>query len=236
MSICRSDPETGILYPWTVNENAADLWNEFFSKPFGWRTFAHSKSNSQKKSAYRLTMIIKRNAVWLGGSAKSDMDFLYEQWRTYMIGASAYLSKNGVEETSARLDRQLDITMTFWRFQEPSLKHLHVMLHTALGIDPDGALKADEDRRKRKAEILREFGESWKGYAKQLAYLSGSGKYSNQKLEQALELAHQALGQVLDYLQWEDSDAPARVPMEDRHGRMKAGPSAETAGYLEEDC
>ena len=43
------------------------------------------------------------------------------------------------------------------------------------------------------------------------------------------------MGQALDDLQWEDSVAPARVPMEDRHGRMKAGPSAETAGYLEED-
>ena len=47
--------------------------------------------------------------------------------------------------------------MGFWRFQEPSLKHLHVMLHESLGIDPDGSLKADEDRRKGKAELLREF-------------------------------------------------------------------------------
>jgi len=43
--------------------------------------------------------------------------------------------------------------MTFWRFLEPSLKHLHVMTYTSLGIDPDGALAADEQRRKDKAEF-----------------------------------------------------------------------------------
>ena len=31
-------------------------------------------------------MIIKRNAAWLGCSAKTDTDHLYEMWRTYMLG------------------------------------------------------------------------------------------------------------------------------------------------------
>ena len=202
MADCYSDPADGILYPWTVTGDAADLWNKFFSQKFGWRTFTTGKSGSSKKAAFRLTMILKRNAGWLGGSAKSDIDFLYAQWRMYMLGASAFLEKNGVEETGINLDRQMDITMTFWRFQEPSLKHLHVMLHEALGIDPDGALAADEDRRKRKAELLREFSTEVKAFAKQAAYLCGSREDSNQRLEQALEIARQAMEQGLEDLQW----------------------------------
>ena len=113
MTTCYADPGSGILYPWTVTDDAADLWNKFFSQKFGWRVFTTGKSGFSKKAAYRLTMIIKRNAAWLGCSAKADTDHLYEMWRTYMLGASAFLEKNGVEETSASLDRPLDITMTF---------------------------------------------------------------------------------------------------------------------------
>jgi hypothetical protein len=232
MADCYSEPGTDILYPWTVTGDAADLWNKFFSKPFGWRVFTTGKSGSSKKAAYRLTMIIRRNAAWLGGSAKSDTDFLYAQWRIYMIGAAAYLEKHGVEDTSANLDRQIDITMTFWRFQEPSLKHLHVMFNDNLGIDPDGALAADQDRRKQKAEIINGFKDTIHGFLKDAVYLSGS---DNQRLERALALASQTLDQVRDDLRWESDEPPERVPMEDRHGRMKAGPSAETAMYLEDD-
>lgn len=203
MSECYSDPADGILYPWTVTGDAADLWNKFFSQKFGWRTFTTGKSGSSKKAAFRLTMIIKRNAGWLGGSAKSDIDFLYAQWRMYMLGASAFLEKNGVEETGINLDRQLDITMTFWRFQEPSLKHLHVMLHEALGVDPDGALAADQERRKRKAEIINGFKDTIHGFLKDAVYLSGSDEHSNARLEQALALATQTLDQVRDDLRFE---------------------------------
>ena len=232
MTVCYSEPGTDILYPWTVTGDAADLWNKFFSQKFGWRSFTTGKSNSSKKAAYRLTMIIKRNAAWLGGSAKSPMQFLYPQWRIYMIGASVYLEKHGVEDTSVDLGRQLDITMTFWRFQEPSLKHLHVMFNDNLGIDPDEALAADQDRRKRKSEIINGFKDQIHGFLKDAVYLSGS---DNERLERALALASQTLDQVRDDLRWESSEALPRVPMEDRHGRMKAAPSAETAGYLEDE-
>ena len=233
MTTCKSE-DGRILFPW-VMKDVEEFWNTWFSKKFGWRSFTLGKSGSASKAAYRLSMILRKNARWLDGSSKTDIDVLYNVWETKMLGASAYIEKQGVEEVNDILGKQYNVKLTFWSFTEPDLSHLHEMTMRCLGIDPDGALKADEDRRKEKARILREFGESWKGYAKQLAYLSGSGKYSNQKLEQALELAHQAMGQALDDLQWEDSDAPARVPMEDKNGRMKAGPSAETAGYLEED-
>lgn len=206
MAECYSDPETGILYPWTVTGDAADLWNKFFSQKFGWRTFTTGKSGSSKKAAYRLSMILKRNARWLEGSTKTDIDFLYAQWRTFMLGASAYLEKNGVDEVAAALDRHLDIRMTFWSFQEPSLKHLHVMLHTALGVDPDGALAADEDRRKRKAEIINTFKQEIHDFLKEAVVISGSGQHSNQRLEAALALATQAMDQARDDLRWESGE------------------------------
>ena len=202
MTTCYADPGSGILYPWTVTDDAADLWNKFFSQKFGWRVFTTGKSGSSKKAAYRLTMIIKRNAAWLGCSAKTDADHLYEMWRTYMLGASAFLEKNGVEETSASLDRPLDITMTFWRFQEPSLKHLHVMLHESLGIDPDGALAADQDRRKEKGRLISEFKDTIHAFLKDAVYLSGSDEHSNQRLAAALALATQTLDQVRDDLRF----------------------------------
>ena len=66
-------------------------------------------------------------------------------------------------------------------------------------------MKADEDRRKRKAELLREFSTEVKAFAKQAAYLSGSREDSNQRLEQALEIARQAMEQGLEDLTWTEN-------------------------------
>ena len=85
-----------------------------------------------KNAAYRLSIILRKNNRWMGCSSKTDIDEIDEQWRTYMLGASAYLEKYGVDQTAEALNRPLEITMTFWWFQEPSLKHLHDMTHLAL--------------------------------------------------------------------------------------------------------
>ena len=86
--------------------------------------------------------------------------------------------------------------MTFWRFQEPSLKHLHDMIHLCLGVDPAGALAADEQHLKDKAETLKGFKDEVMDFVREGAYLSGSGQFSNQKLEQALTIARQEMDQV----------------------------------------
>lgn len=72
----------------------------------------------------------------------------------------------------------------------------------ALGADPDGTLKADEDGRKRKAAWLKEFANDLKQFAKRAAYLPGSVQYSNRRSEQALEVALTAIGQATEDLQW----------------------------------
>ena len=61
------------------------------------------------------------------------------------------------------------------------------MTHLCLGIDPDGALAADEQRRKDKADVLKDFKAEVMDFVKEAAYLSGSGQISNQKLDQARE-------------------------------------------------
>ena len=94
--------------------------------------------------------------------------------------------------------------MTFWRFLEPSLKHLHDMTHLCMGNDPDGALAADEQRRKDKASILKDFKEEVMSFIREAAYLSGSDNMSNQKLEQALTIARQAMDQAREDLQWSE--------------------------------
>ena len=147
-------------------------------------------------------MILHKNAGWLDGSKKSDVDDLYEVWRTKMLGASAYIEKQGVEEVNDILGKQYNIKLTFWGFTEPDLSHLHEMTCLAMGIDPDGTLKADEERRKRKAELLKDFANDLKSFAKRAAYLSGSDQDSNRRLEQALEVARTAIGQATEDLQW----------------------------------
>ena len=72
-----------------------------------------------------------------------------------------------------------------------------------LGIDPNDSLKTDQDRRKEKAELLREFNEEVKRFTKKAAYVVGSGTDSNQRLQQALELARQALMRAEEDLEWE---------------------------------
>ena len=193
-----------ILYPW-VMKDVEKLWNTHFSYPFTWRVFTLGKSGSSKKASYRLSIILRKNASWLGCSGQTDIDEIYEQFRIYLLGASAYLQKHGVQETSEALDRPLEITMTFWRFLEPSLKHLHEMTHLSIGNEPGKALQADLDRRQEKARILKEFSVDLKDFAKRAAYFSGSEKDSNQRLEQALVLARQAMDRAIEDLQWMES-------------------------------
>ena len=147
-------------------------------------------------------MILRKNASLLDCSSKSSVDDLYDQWTTKMLFASAYIDEQGIEEANNILGKQYNIKLTFWGFTEPDLSHLHEMTCLRLGVDPDGTLKADEDRRKRKAELLKEFANDLKSFAKRAAYLSGSDKDSNRRLEQALEVARTAIDQATEDLQW----------------------------------
>ena len=183
-----------------VCEDIAKLWNE--RKPRQWRTWQHSKSNSKSKSAQRLTIILKDNRKWLDCGKHSDINDLYDQFRTYLLIALAYIEREGEEKVNNILGSNYTMKIGFWAFIR-DLQNVHYLAQLGLGNDPDQALQQDFDRRKTKAQLLKEFTADLKDFARQAAYLSGSGEHSNQKLEQALEAARTALAQAEDDLRWE---------------------------------
>ena len=73
-----------------------------------------------------------------------------------------------------------------------------------LGITDQDNIQ-DLQRRKRKAELLREFNEEVKRFTNKAAYVVGSGSDSNQRLEQSLELARQALMRAEEDLEWSEN-------------------------------
>ena len=182
------------------------------------------------KAAYRFSRILRDSAAWLDGSSKTDIDVLFDTWRAKMLAVSVYLEQNGVTEAEDLMNRPVNVTVTFWTFHASGCRHIHHLSCLQLGIDPDGSLKADEDRN-RKAELLRLFNGDLKDFAKQAAYLNGSDSDLNRRLEQALEIARTSLQVALDDLRWEAGEPSERVPMADSSGQMKAAPSAETEGY-----
>ena len=57
----------------------------------------------------------------------------------------------------------------------------------------------------KRAELLREFNTEVKRFTQKAAYVVGSGPDCNKRLEQALELARQALMQAEEDLDWEEN-------------------------------
>ena len=184
-----------------VCEDIAELWNKY--KPAKWRTWQHSKSNSKSKSAYRLTVILRENRKWLDCGRSSDIDDLYDQFKTYLLMALAYIEREGVDKVNAQLGTQYEITIGFWGFCR-DLQNIHHLAHLGMGNEPDQALTADADRRREKAQILKDFHDEVKGFIKKAAYVSGSAPDSNKRLEQALELARQALMRAEEDLEWSE--------------------------------
>ena len=192
-----------ILEPWAMRD-VEQFWNRWFSSKFNFRSYTHGKSNSSKKAAYRFSRILRDSAGWLDGSAKTEIDVLLESWKAKMLCVSVYFDAHGTDEAEQLMNRPVNAMVNFWTFHSAGCRHIHHLSCLQLGIDPDGSLKADEDRRKRKAELLREFSTEVKAFAKQAAYLSGSHEHSNQRLEQALTIARQAMEQGLEDLRWEE--------------------------------
>ena len=99
---------------------------------------------------------------------------------------------------------QSEFEIEFWQFIR-DLKNVHHLAHLGLGNEPDHALISDQNRRKEKARILKDFDHTMKGFIKKAAYVVGSGPDSNKRLEQALEIATQALMQAESDLEWSEN-------------------------------
>ena len=196
-------PDGRILFPWVMTSCVGPFWNNWFSQKFNFRSYTHGKSNSASKAAYRFSRILRDGAVWLDGSGKTDIDVLLASWEAKMLAVSVFIEQNGADEAAGVMQKQVTPLLTFWQFHAGGCQHIHHLSCLQLGIDPDGALAADQQRRQDKAQILKDFDKEIKAFVKSAAYLSGSGKGSNDRLEQALTIARQALAQAEDDLRWE---------------------------------
>ena len=98
----------------------------------------------------------------------------------------------------------MNARLTFWRDLDPDLRAMKDLSDAQLGITDQDNIQ-DMQRRKRKAELLRGFNAEVKRFTKKAAYVVGSGSDSNQRLEQALELAKQALMRAEEDLEWSEN-------------------------------
>ena len=201
MSDCYS-ADGRILEPYAMR-HIEEFWNKWFSSKFNFRSYTHGKSNSSSKAAYRFSRILRDSAGWLDGSSKTDIDVLLESWKAKMLCVSVYLEQNGVDEAEGVMNRPVNQLLTFWQFHASGCRHIHHLSCLQLGIDPDGSLKADEDRRKRKGEIINAFKQEIHDFLREAVVISGSDEHSDQRLEAALALATQAMDQARDDLRWE---------------------------------
>lgn len=191
--------DSGDLVPWAVDE-IAEVWNQY--KPARWKKFSAGTS-AKTKSAYRLTCLLRENAQWLDCSKKSDIDDLFQQFRTYLLIALSTIEKEDSQRLEELLGSQYQLNLDFWQFCR-DLKNVHLLAQRGLGNDEAVAVVTDLDRRRAKARLLSDFDKSMKSFIKKVAYVSGSGPDSNRRLEQALELANQALIQAEQDLEWSE--------------------------------
>lgn len=193
-----------ILEWYAMTSRVGPFWDTWFAQKYTFRSYTHGKQNSAKKAAYRFSMILRKNARWLDGSDKTDIEVLLDTWEAKMLGVAAYFDTNGIEENSDLFNRPVNPLLTFWGFHDGGCKHIHVLNALQLGQDPDNALAADEQRRKDKSVILKSFKDEVMAFIKDAAYLSGSDKHSNQKLDQALTIARQAMEQARSDLKFQE--------------------------------
>ena len=199
MSTCHSE-DGRTLYPWALDQ-VEKIWNDYGAAPLGFRSFTLGKSNSKGKAAARLSYILRDNAHWLGGSRFTDVDQLFEEFLGQLQCSLIRIEQQGLDRINEQTGGEMNARLTFWRYLDPDLRAMKALSDAQLGItDQDNVQEIQ--RRRDKATILREFSTEVKAFAKRAAYLSGSEAHSNQKLEQALELARQALARAEEDLEW----------------------------------
>ena len=199
MSKCHSE-DGRTLYPWTLEQEIAPIWDEYGAKRLGFRSFTLGKSGSKGKAAIRMSILLRENAPLLGGSRYTDLDQLLEEFAGQLQFALLQIAKEGIDRINEQTGSDMSARLTFWSFCRDfrNIKHFSNLWLGRTDVED----LQDLNRRKRKAEILREFASDLKQFAKQAAYLSGSDSDSNRRLEQALEIARTAMGQAQEDLQW----------------------------------
>lgn len=186
MSLTPNYSVDGSLYPWTIEEHVAPVWDKY-AQDLSFRSYSHGKSNSKGKAAHRLSYILKNNAHYLHGSRSTDMDVLCDEFISQLGSALQYMKEKGVDRINQQVGSEFNARLTFWTFCR-DLKNIHMLSNALRGKSSVEDIQ-DMQRRKEKGRLIREFNDDLKSFAKQAAYLSGSDPDSNRRLEQALEIA-----------------------------------------------
>ena len=202
MSLTPNYSVDGSLYAWTIEEHVAPVWDKY-AQDLSFRTYTPGKSNSKTKAAHRLSYILKDNAHYLHGSRSTDMDVLCDEFISQLGSALQYMKEKGVDRINQQVGAEFNARLTFWTFCR-DLKNIHMLSNALRGTSAIEDI-ADMNRRKEKGRIIREFNDDVKSFIKKAAYIVGSGPDSNRRLEQALELARQALMRAEEDLEWEEN-------------------------------
>ena len=110
-----------------------------------------------------------------------------------MLAVNVYRGQNGVTEVEGIMNKHKNAKINFWSFNASGYRDIHQLSELQLGIDSESSRPADEVHPIRKAELLDEFTDDPKDFAKQATYLSSSDPYSNTQVGQALEIARTSL-------------------------------------------
>ena len=149
--------------------------------------------------------MLRDNAHWLGGARHTDVDVLLKSFIAHLMASLIRIKQQGIDRINEQTGSEMNARLTFWRYLDPDLRAMKHLSDQQLGITDQDNVK-DIQRRRDKATLLREFASEVKQFTKQAAYLAGSKKGSNQRLEQVMEIARQSMKQALDDLRWESCE------------------------------
>jgi len=184
--------DDNILFPWAIDE-LESTWNTYWAKPLRFRIWI--AKGSKRQEAIRLTYLLRDNARWLNGSARTPVDLLFEELLGQLVVASAYLQREGVEEFNEGLDRPMQRTMGWHAFSRPDLKNLHCIWSQATGQAPE----ADRERRIAKAKALKRWKAAWSDVERMAAYRLRDPE----RIEALLPTVQQCLAELEDAIEAE---------------------------------
>ena len=129
---------------------------------------------------------------------------LFEEFLGHLQLSLIRIQQQSIERINEQTGAERNARLTFWRYLDPNLRAMKDLSDAQLGITDQDNIQ-DMQRRKRKAELLRESNAEVKRFTKKAAYVVCSGSDSNQRLEEALELVRQALKRAEEDLGWSEN-------------------------------
>lgn len=163
--------ESGVPVPWMYERHFVDEWNVLADKL---KFRAYVNKGSAYASRKRLAGIIQANAALLGGSRKTDSNFLTRRFFEQFILACDYLKAtvdndaHGLEVLGTFYPK----TMSVWVWLRRDLRAIVFLAGLQVG-DPDALSNQESEKQRRasKAKALRQLAAHWSEAERKIAYL-----------------------------------------------------------------